>query len=200
MPAGLPSWDPSNCMTVWRRRATGSTSSPSSSIRSSTKWRSVASPWHPTARFRPTGPRTSDPLQHEKGPHEQRRSKPRTCNSCSPRSGRRNTPLGRPTLRRSTLERLGGAQTIVRTHLDQVIAGLTPPQVEVAAAIFHHLVTTTGSKIALTAEDLAEWSGRDVESVRDLLDTLCAGRQRILRPLRRPSEVPAHRVMRSTTT
>ena len=94
--------------------------------------------------------------------------------------------VGSDTLRRATLERLGGAQTIVRTHLDQVMAELTPTQIAVAAAVFQHLVTPSGSKIALTAEDLADWSGRDVESVRDLLDTLCAGQQRILRPVPPP--------------
>jgi WD40 repeat protein len=86
-------------------------------------------------------------------------------------------------LRRSTLDDLGGAQTIVQTHLDNVMAGLSPAQVAVAAAVFHHLVTPTGAKIALTAEDLADWSERQVSAVRDLLETLCSGSHRILRPL-----------------
>jgi WD40 repeat protein len=93
---------------------------------------------------------------------------------------------GSAVMRRDTLERLGGAETVVRSHLDDVIAALDTDHVDLAAAIFHHLVTTSGSKIALTAEDLAEWSGRDVNEVRQLLDTLCAGRQRILRPVPPP--------------
>ncbi|MGQ0716811.1 MAG: WD40 repeat domain-containing protein [Pseudonocardiales bacterium] len=90
---------------------------------------------------------------------------------------------GSSSLRRSTLDDLGGAQMIVQTHLDNVMAGLSPAQVEVAADVFHHLITTSGTKIALPAEDLAEWSGLPVSAVRDLLETLSAGRQRILRPV-----------------
>ncbi len=90
---------------------------------------------------------------------------------------------GSSSLRQSTLEELGGAQTIVQTHLDNVMAGLSPAQVDVAAAVFHHLITTSGTKIALSAEDLADWAGLPVSAVRDLLETLCAGPQRILRPV-----------------
>lgn len=90
---------------------------------------------------------------------------------------------GSSSLRRSTLDDLGGAQTIVQTHLDNVMAGLSPAQVDVAADVFHHLITTSGTKIALPAEDLAEWSGLPVSAVRDLLETLSAGPQRILRPV-----------------
>jgi WD40 repeat protein len=90
---------------------------------------------------------------------------------------------GSSSLRQSTLDELGGAQKIVQTHLDNVMAGLSPAQVEVAAAVFHHLITTSGTKIALTAKDLADWSGLPVNAVRDLLETLSAGARRILRPV-----------------
>jgi WD40 repeat protein len=90
---------------------------------------------------------------------------------------------GSSSLRQSTLESLGGAQTIVQTHLDKVMAGLSPTQVDVAAAVFRHLVTTSGAKIALSAEDLAEWLRLPVSGIRDLLETLCSGPHRILRPL-----------------
>ncbi|MGH3815474.1 MAG: hypothetical protein ACRDUV_23990 [Pseudonocardiaceae bacterium] len=90
---------------------------------------------------------------------------------------------GSSSLRRSTLDDLGGAQTIVQTHLDNVMAGLSPAQVDVAAAVFHHLITTSGTKIALPAEDLAELSRLPVSAVQDLLETLSAGPKRILRPV-----------------
>ncbi|MGH3774784.1 MAG: hypothetical protein ACRDRR_03455 [Pseudonocardiaceae bacterium] len=90
---------------------------------------------------------------------------------------------GSSSLRRSTLDDLGGAQTIVQTHLDNVMAGLLPAQVDVAAAVFHHLITASGAKIALSVEDLAEWSGQPVSAVRDLLEALSSGPQRILRPV-----------------
>jgi hypothetical protein len=90
---------------------------------------------------------------------------------------------GSSSLRQSTLEDLGGVQTIVQTHLDTVMAGLSPAQVDVAAAVFHHLITRSGTKIALTAEDLADWAGLPVSAVQDLLETLSVGPQRILRPV-----------------
>jgi WD40 repeat protein len=96
---------------------------------------------------------------------------------------------GSSVLRRGTLDALGGAQTIVQTHLNAVMAGLSPEQTEIAAAIFRYLVTRSGSKIAQTAEDLAEWSGAPVSSVQELLQSLSAGRQRILRPVPSPAGV-----------
>jgi WD40 repeat protein len=90
---------------------------------------------------------------------------------------------GSSSLRQSTLDDLGGAQKIVQNHLDNVMADLSPAQVDVAAAVFHHLITKSGAKIALSAEDLADRSGLPVSAVRDLLETLCSGPQRILRPV-----------------
>ncbi|MEO7195243.1 MAG: WD40 repeat domain-containing protein [Pseudonocardiaceae bacterium] len=91
--------------------------------------------------------------------------------------------IGSSCLRQRSLDDLGGAQTIVQTHLDNVMAGLSPTQVNVAAAVFHHLVTASGTKIALTAEDLAGLLELPVSAVRDLLEMLCSGPHRILRPL-----------------
>ncbi|MGH3825469.1 MAG: PQQ-binding-like beta-propeller repeat protein [Pseudonocardiaceae bacterium] len=97
---------------------------------------------------------------------------------------------GSAVLRRSTLDELGGAQTIVQTHLRAVMDGLSPEQTEVAAAVFRYLVTTSGSKIALTAQDLADLSSEPVGSVRELMQSLSAGRQSILRPVPPPPGVP----------
>lgn len=96
---------------------------------------------------------------------------------------------GSSVLRRSTLDELGGAQTIVHAHLNTVMAGLSPEQLEIAAAVFRYLVTPSGSKIALTAENLADWSGVPVSSVQELLQSLSAGRQSILRPVSAPDGV-----------
>ena len=86
---------------------------------------------------------------------------------------------GSSSLRQSTLHRLGGAQTIVQTHLDNVMASLSPAQVNVAAAVFQHLITRSGTKIALATEDLAELTKQPVDAVQDLLETLCSGPRRI---------------------
>ncbi len=96
---------------------------------------------------------------------------------------------GSSVLRRSTLDELGGAQTIVQTHLHTVMASLSPEQTEVAAQIFHYLVTTSGSKIALTAENLADFSGVPESSVQELLQSLSSGRRSILRPVPPPAGV-----------
>ena len=90
---------------------------------------------------------------------------------------------GSSRLRQSTLDDLGGAEKIVQSHLDNVMAGLSPAQVEVAAAVFRHLITRSGTKFALPAEDLAELSKQPLSAVQDLLETLSAGPHRILRPV-----------------
>ncbi len=86
-------------------------------------------------------------------------------------------------LRAATLEALGGAEVIVRSHLATVVDGLASDQVPVAAAVFHHLVTASGSKIAYTADDLADVSDQPKAAVRALLEALSAGPRRILRPV-----------------
>jgi WD40 repeat protein len=88
---------------------------------------------------------------------------------------------GSSSLRQNTLDHLGGAEAIVKSHLDNVMAGLSPAQLDVAAAVFHHLITRSGTKFALAAEDLADLSRQPVSAVQDLLETLSAGPQRILR-------------------
>ncbi len=90
---------------------------------------------------------------------------------------------GSRVLRAASLAVLGGAQTIVRSHLTTVVAGLGRDQVPVAAAVFHHLVTASGTKIAYSAGDLADVSGQPEADVRALLEALSAGRRRILRPV-----------------
>jgi len=85
-------------------------------------------------------------------------------------------------LQRSTLDRLGGAEKIVQSHLDNVMDELSPAQRDIAAAVFRDLVRPSGAKIALTAQDLAAAAKRPVSAVQDLLDTL-SGPGRVLRPL-----------------
>jgi len=88
-------------------------------------------------------------------------------------------------LRLATLTRLGGAQEIVRTHLDTALADLGD-QREAVADIFHHLVTPSGTKIAHTARDLAEYSHHPEGEVDALLARLSSGDTWILRPVPPP--------------
>ncbi len=97
--------------------------------------------------------------------------------------------VGSPALRRSTLVDLGGAESIVRRHLDEVMADLPASDRELAAAAFHHLVTPSGAKVALSAADLAEWTTWPLTQVQDLLDALGSGEQRIVRAVPPPQGV-----------
>jgi len=97
---------------------------------------------------------------------------------------------GSRVLRLRTLGRLGGAQAIIGSHLDRAMeggddggAGLSDEQRRIAAAAFRFLVTSGGTKIALTAGDLAELSGFPADEVAPVLRHLSSPRLHILRPV-----------------
>lgn len=96
---------------------------------------------------------------------------------------------GSPVLRLTTLERLGGAQAIIGSHLDRAMeggddgAGLGREQRLVAAAAFRFLVTSGGTKIALSAGDLADLTGFPLAEVQPVLRHLSSPRLHILRPV-----------------
>jgi Novel STAND NTPase 1 len=83
---------------------------------------------------------------------------------------------GSRVLRLATLERLGGAQRIIATYLDQSMAEL-----DAAASVFRFLVTSAGTKIMLTATDLSELSGIPDDTLRRVLRRLAASDSHILR-------------------
>jgi WD40 repeat protein len=93
-------------------------------------------------------------------------------------------------LRLETLTKLGGAANIVRTHLDAVVTKLTPREQEIAASIFHYLVTPSGTKIAYTASDLAGSAELNEAEVVEVLERLTHGDVRILRPVDPTPERP----------
>jgi WD40 repeat protein len=97
---------------------------------------------------------------------------------------------GSAVLRLATLRELGGAQEIVRQHLNRVMSEFTPPEMAVLADAFGHLVTPSGSKIAHRPSDLAEFSGRDPALVAALMHRLAEGDQRILRDVPPPLDDP----------
>jgi hypothetical protein len=84
-------------------------------------------------------------------------------------------------LRLETLTRLGGAERIVPQHLDATMAKLSRTDTDIAARIFHFLVTPSGTKIAHRVSDLAEYAELPVSKVRPLLDHLSGQQARILR-------------------
>ncbi|MBD0371838.1 MAG: WD40 repeat domain-containing protein [Pyrinomonadaceae bacterium] len=93
---------------------------------------------------------------------------------------------GSHVLRLETLERLGGAERIIRTHLDKVMEQLSDSEKDVAAQLFRFLVTPSGSKIAHTTDDLISYAEMPVERVEPVLKLLSSPTVRILRPIAPP--------------
>lgn len=81
----------------------------------------------------------------------------------------------------ATLKELGGAEAIVREHLDRALSVLGSDHQEAAARMFEHLVTPSGTKIAHRASDLSTFAHLGASEGHDVLEAL--GRERILRPL-----------------
>lgn len=82
-------------------------------------------------------------------------------------------------LRVATLRRLGGAEQIVRDHVEHALTDLTSAEKDHAAQLFDHLVTPSGSKIAHAIGDLAKYAGTSEPELRPVLTKL--GNERILR-------------------
>ena len=101
------------------------------------------------------------------------------------------TAAGSHELRASTLERLGGAGHIVATHLDAALDALTEEERKAAAAIFQFLVTPSGTKIALSIDDLAHYAKRQPAQIQPLLVRLSSGENRILVPVAPPPDQPS---------
>ena len=84
-------------------------------------------------------------------------------------------------LRLETLRHLGGAEQIVRDRLRGALDALSPEQQDVTAALFNHLVTPSGTKIAHGPADLAEYAHVDEAALVPVLSRLAD--ERILRPV-----------------
>jgi Novel STAND NTPase 1/WD domain, G-beta repeat len=83
-------------------------------------------------------------------------------------------------LRLETLDQLGGAEKIVRTHLDAALAAMPQREQDVAGRVFRQLVTPSGTKIALRVSDLAQLTELPEERIEPLVEQL-TGDVRILR-------------------
>ncbi len=83
---------------------------------------------------------------------------------------------GSSTLRLATLMILGGAAAIVRDHLQGALDSLVPAEREIAARVFEHLVTPSGTKIAHHVADLADYADVPQESLRTVLSELTRDR------------------------
>ena len=87
---------------------------------------------------------------------------------------------GARVLRLSALERLGGAQKIVREHLKDALSDLSRTQIDAAVDVLQYLVTPSGTKITQGLGTLSAWSGHPSDEVASLLERL-QGDARIIR-------------------
>jgi tetratricopeptide (TPR) repeat protein len=88
-------------------------------------------------------------------------------------------------LRASTLDRLGGAAHIVHSYVSRVVSQLSRDQQEICARMFDRLVTPSASKIAHSAQDLAEFARVSPAAIMAVLKPLTINR--ILRQVVSPS-------------
>lgn len=97
---------------------------------------------------------------------------------------------GSSALHLETLNRLGGAERIVRTHLDEAMSALPPDEQKAAAGVFRYLVTPSGNKIAYSASDVAYLAGLTTNQLELVLEKLSGAQVRILRPVPPPPGQP----------
>ena len=163
-------------------RATASSASPSSPASRSASSRASSSAC--SARWeRGRSRRRSDGLGavEGEGGDEQARIEAPYLQLVMQRVGRRSETRAPSVLRAETLERLGGAGHVVEEHLEGAMAELSAGQKDVAARLFNHLVTPSGTKIAHEVSDLARLRPGPGGRAAPVLSTLAD--RRILRSL-----------------
>lgn len=94
----------------------------------------------------------------------------------------------------ATLEKLGGAERIVRNYLDGTLDALSPTGQALAAGFLDRLVTPSGTKIALALEEMALYAVAIPAHVEEVVRVL--QNQRLLRGCRPRTAGPS---MRSCT-
>lgn len=83
---------------------------------------------------------------------------------------------GSSVLRESTLRELGGAERVVQRHLERAVGALDQDDRDLAARLFNHLVTPSGTKIAHAVDDLARYADESPDRLEPVLATLDAAR------------------------
>ncbi|ESA37458.1 wd40 repeat-containing protein [Leptolyngbya sp. Heron Island J] len=85
-------------------------------------------------------------------------------------------------LRLETFKALGQADQIVKDHLNHQMELLTEEERQIAASIFQYLVTLSGMKCACSVFELATHTRCNSIRLKQLLEKLASGKQRIVRP------------------
>ncbi|MFO1119804.1 MAG: hypothetical protein U1E38_06775, partial [Rhodospirillales bacterium] len=94
-------------------------------------------------------------------------------------------------LRGQSLSDLDGATGIARSHFMETMGGLEDEERRLCAVIFERIVTPSGMKIALSADDLAKMLKEDPARVEAVLDKLDSGASRIIHRVQPPQGAPA---------
>jgi WD40 repeat protein len=102
------------------------------------------------------------------------------------------TSRGSRRLRLETLRELGGAAHIVEDHLERAMAELSPEEKDAAAAMYNHLVTPSGMKIAHRAGDLAGYASIGEAETQHVLQRLVE--ERIVRAAEDGAEGPRYEI------
>jgi WD40 repeat protein len=102
------------------------------------------------------------------------------------------TSRGSNWLRLDTLRELGGAARIVEDHLERAMAELSPEEKDAAAAMYNHLVTPSGTKIAHRAGDLAGYASIGEAETQHVLQRLVE--ERIVRAAEDGAEGPRYEI------
>jgi WD40 repeat protein len=79
-------------------------------------------------------------------------------------------------LRLETLNELGGAERVVERHLERAMDELSAGEKDAAAAMYHFLVTPSGTKIAHDVADLAGYAGVEEDEAGAVLRRLTTER------------------------
>ncbi len=110
---------------------------------------------------------------------------------------REETSAGSRRLQFSTLTRLGGTESIARTHLDEKMKHLNADERTVAASLFRYLVTPDGRKIAQDPGALAAWAEVPEPQARAVLGRLSAD-MRILRVISAAGQAARYEIFHDT--
>jgi WD40 repeat protein len=95
-------------------------------------------------------------------------------------------------LRLATFRALGGAEQIVRDHLQLALETLDSAQQDLVAEAFDHLVTPSGTKIAHAVPDLARYAGVEERQLQPVLQSLAE--ERIVRPVADDGGTPRYEI------
>ncbi len=105
---------------------------------------------------------------------------------------------GSHVLQLATLQKLAdkqtgesGAKRIVRAHVGETMDALSTEKQDIAADVFHYLVTPSGTKIAHTVGDLAKYAELPKKQLAETLEELAKGEKRILRGVARSADSEA---------